>query len=58
MPHFHANPQVFSAQLFGKELHDHDQVESLAAGNIYSSKDCIRTKNLCAGTRSRTLPHN
>ena len=31
MPHSHANPQVFSARLYGKVLHDHDQVESPVA---------------------------
>ena len=41
MPHSHANPQVFSARLYGKVLHDHDQVESPVAA-IYTTETNVQ----------------
>lgn len=42
MPHFRENPQVFSAQLFEKELRDHDPVESPITG-IYNAETNAET---------------
>lgn len=38
IPRFHESPQVFSAQLFGKALHDDDPIESPEAGSFKGQK--------------------
>lgn len=61
MPRSHVNPQAFSARLCGKELHDHDLVESPAASNITQQKQTQQrsltetTKKKCSITRNSAV---